>query len=150
METTNHNGKLIIALILTGIILAGTASANGLTTNVTVDPTLVKGAETSTYTFTIANNGPDYSIKEIGITIPSGFTGITSITCPYDWYSSYYGGVVYCIGHIGTEIAPGDSGTLTFSARFLLLSVILLIAGVLKHGMMLVIILILTLRQPLT
>ena len=81
-----------VALVGSSLVLPGLALA-AHTATVTVSPTLVKGSQSSTYTFNITNNGAD-SIYLLKIIAPAGFTVTDNLTCPtdtdvtFDWTSS--------------------------------------------------------------
>src|SRR3989338_6277884 len=110
---------LTAAFLMGGFFVAPNAALAAHTATVTVDPTLVKGGEASTYTFDITNNGPD-AIYRVIVTIPSGFSGIASASCPTGMTPTEVSSTqVTCLGdtfEAGTQIANGASAQLSFSA----------------------------------
>lgn len=91
------------------------------TTTVTVSPTLVKGSQTSTYTFGITNNGANSVYRAEITAIPAGFSINTgSVSCPTDWNSipstSALGVCTANDPFSGAVITSGNSFQVSFSA----------------------------------
>ncbi len=110
----------ISALIfsLGGFFIAGTALATH-TASVTVSPQYVKGGVPETYNFTVTNDGTD-DIGWIYITVPSDFSNINSIQCPFNWASAYVNGQVQCAWGPGKDyLTSGNSAEVSFSATSL-------------------------------
>src|SRR3989344_5725955 len=104
--------------IVSGFFATQTAFA-AHTATVTVDPTLVMGAQNNTYTFDITNNGPD-GIYRVIVTIPSGFTSIASASCPSGMTPTEVSSTqVICLGdpfEPTTQILNTASAQVLFSA----------------------------------
>ena len=93
------------------------------TATVTVDPTLVKGGSSETYSFSVANDsGSANFIQYIKMTAPIGFSITGSVSCPVGWGPVTTGMPSYieCLGSAdpsdNKKIDPGATGTVSFTA----------------------------------
>src|SRR3989344_4753299 len=107
-------GVLAATFLMSGFFVAPNAALAAHTATVTVDPTLVKGGQSSTYTFNVTNNGPD-SVIAIYIDLPAGFSAASSIACPLTWVGGQVGNQVQCAWSPGkTKLASGQSAEISF------------------------------------
>jgi len=118
--------KLFILCLLLPILITPVFSAHNASVEIVgvypgyVNPSTgmsyVKGGQESTYTFKITNSGPD-NISWIYIAVPSNFSDIQSIQCPFNWASAYVNGQVQCAWGPGKDyLTPGNSTEVSFSA----------------------------------
>jgi len=109
---------ILSALVVSGffvlpVLATHTASVSVSTTG---NDIYTKGGTAETFSFTVTNNGPD-KIIAIYIDVPSGFTSVSSITCPLNWLSGVVGNQVQCAwSPEKTKLLPNESGVVSFSA----------------------------------
>lgn len=114
---------LTAAFLMSGFFVAPAPAYAAHTATVTVDPTLVKGGQASTYSFNIANDsGSANFIDYLKITAPAGFSINGSVTCPTNWGTVTTGlpSFIECQGSANPaqdkRIVAGSSANVSFSA----------------------------------
>ena len=112
--SSKFNGKYILILAVLFSLITNSFATH--TTNVSVTPSAVTGGSTNPFTFTITNNGED-PIREIDITVPSGFSNISNISCPNEWMGSLTDSTIICTWWAAKPlIEAGKSVKVSFSA----------------------------------